>query len=112
MREKKILQNYDLYLLIIPCLVFYIIFMYAPMYGVQLAFKNFKAGLGIAGSPWVGLAHFQRFFTSPYFSRLVVNTLSLSALQLLFGFPLPVLLALMINELHSKRMRKIVQNIT
>lgn len=112
MREKKILQNYDLYLLIIPCLVFYIIFMYAPMYGVQLAFKNFKAGLGIAGSPWVGLAHFQRFFTSPYFSRLVVNTLSLSALQLLFGFPLPVLLALMINELRSKRMRKIVQNIT
>ncbi|MEG0766678.1 MAG: ABC transporter permease subunit [Clostridia bacterium] len=110
--QKRILRNWDLYLLLIPVLAFYLLFHYGPMYGVQLAFKKFMPIKGIDGSPWVGLTHFIRFFNSPYFNRLLWNTLSLSLLQLAFGFPLPILLALMINEVSNVRYKKIVQNIT
>lgn len=112
MREKAILRNKQLYFLMIPVILYYAVFCYAPIYGIQLAFKNFNAAKGIAGSPWVGLTHFQRFFTSPYFGRLMGNTIAISLLQLAFGFLVPILLALMVNEVRNKRMQKLVQNIT
>ena len=115
LHSRKILQNWQLYLLLLPAITFYIVFHYAPMYGAQLAFKDFNAGLGITASPWTGsygFAHFIRFFQSPFFVRLLRNTLALSVYQLVLGFPLPILLALMINELRNKRLAKVVQNVT
>jgi len=112
LRSKKMIRNWDLYVLILPVLVFYIIFCYGPMYGLQLAFKDYVAIDGIFGSPWVGLKHFKRFFDSPYFLRLISNTLSISVLQLLFGFPIPIILALLINEVENSRRKKLVQNVT
>ncbi|HML48305.1 MAG TPA: sugar ABC transporter permease, partial [Clostridia bacterium] len=111
-RQKRIVRNWDLYLLLIPVLLYYFTFHYRPMYGAQLAFKRFMPIAGISGSPWVGMRHFNRFFTSPYFTRLLGNTLTISLLQLFFGFPLPVILALMINEVGSVSYKKITQNIT
>jgi putative aldouronate transport system permease protein len=114
MRARRIGRNWDLYLLLIPFVVYYLLFHYQPMYGIQLAFKNFKPVFGIAGSPWLDplFRNFTRFFNSPFFSRLLRNTLNISALQLFFGFPLPILLALMLNEVGNLRYKKIVQNVT
>jgi len=110
--SKNIIRNYDLYLLLIPVIAFYIIFCYGPMYGLQLAFKDFVATKGITGSPWVGFKHLSRFMGSPYFLRLIGNTLGISVAQLVFGFPVPIILALMINEVQNTFFKKLVQNIT
>lgn len=110
--ENKLQSNYDLYLLLILPVLFYVVFMYFPMYGVQIAFKDFMASKGIWGSPWVGFKHFSRFFKSTYFVRLLSNTLGISLLGLLFSFPLPILLALSVNELADGKFKKMVQNIT
>ncbi len=112
--ERRIKRNWDLYLLLIPFVVYFLLFHYQPMYGVQLAFKNFRAVDGIAGSPWLDplFKNFTRFFTSPYFGRLLGNTLSISVLQLVLGFPLPILLAIMLNEVGSLKYKKVVQNVT
>lgn len=114
LHQRRIGRNWDLYLLLIPFLLYYIIFHYQPMYGLQLAFKNFRAVDGIFGSAWADplLKNFTRFFESPYFTRLLKNTLSISVLQLLFGFPLPIILAIMLNEVGNLRYKKVVQNIT
>lgn len=114
LRERRIPRNWDLYLLLIPFLVYYLLFHYQPMYGVQLAFKNFRAVDGIAGSPWLSplLKNFTRFFDSPFFGRLLRNTLNISVLQLLFGFPLPILLAILLNEVGNLKYKKVLQNIT
>jgi putative aldouronate transport system permease protein len=109
---KNIIRNYDLYLLSLPVLAYYIIFRYVPMYGVQLAFKNFRAVDGIWGSPWIGFEQFLRFFRSANFWNLIRNTLSISIYSLAVGFPLPVLLALMLNEVRHKRFKKTVQMVT
>ena len=101
-----------LYLMVIPGLVYIVIFNYIPMYGVTIAFKDFYASKGIMGSPWVGLEHFKRVFRSPDFLQILWNTLSLSIYQLLITFPLPIFLALLINSCHSKRFGKFVQNVT
>ena len=93
-------------------LAWYIIFKYVPMYGVQIAFKDFSPRRGIVGSEWVGLEHFQRFFESYYFWDLIWNTFSLSMFNLIAGFPIPILLALLINEIRTKDMKKLVQNAT
>ena len=111
-KPGRIRNNWDLYCMLIPVAVFYILFHYAPMYGVQIAFKDFLASKGIWGSPWVGMKHFNRFFNSYYFERLLFNTISISVYQLVFGFPIPILLALMINEVRSGPFKKLVQNIT
>ncbi|MCQ6561137.1 ABC transporter permease [Paenibacillus mendelii] len=105
-------KNWDLYLLIVPVIAYYIIFHYIPMYGVQIAFKDFIASQGITGSPWVGLKHFERFFDSYYFWRLIKNTLGIGLYELAVGFPIPILLALMINEVRSERFKKTVQTVT
>ncbi|WP_420852131.1 ABC transporter permease [Paenibacillus hamazuiensis] len=108
------LKNWELYVLISPVIAFYIIFEYVPMYGVQIAFKNFVATKGIWGSPWVGFRHFERFFDSYYFWRLIVNTVGISLYQLAVGFPVPIILALMINEIRQTRLwfKKVVQTVT
>lgn len=109
---KSLRKNWDLYLLIVPVIAYYIIFHYIPMYGVQIAFKDFIASQGITGSPWVGLKHFERFFDSYYFWRLIKNTLGIGLYELAVGFPIPILLALMINEVRSERFKKTVQTVT
>lgn len=109
---KRILQGYQLYLLLIPALLFVGIFVYIPMYGRIIAFKNYKSYLGIGGSEWVGFKHFLRFFNLPSFWLLIGNTISLSLYQLAAGFPIPILLALAMNLLPGKRFKKTVQMIT
>lgn len=109
---KRIKKNWDLYLLILPVIAFFLIFEYGPMYGLQIAFKDFIANKGILDSPWVGLKHFDRFFDSYYFWRLLGNTLGIGLYQLLVGFPIPIILALLINEVRSKKFSRFVQTIT
>ena len=109
---KKILRNYELYIFILPALLYFLIFHYGPMYGVQIAFKNFVPTKGIWGSPWVGLKHFNNFFDSYYFGLLLKNTLGISIYSLVAGFPIPIILALMLNEVQNVRFKKLVQNIT
>lgn len=109
---KRIAKNWELYLFILPALIWYLIFTYGPLYGVQIAFRDFNGALGIWGSKWVGLKHFERFFTSPSFSKLLVNTLSLSAYSLIAGFPFPIILALMLNEVRTQKYKKLVQTVT
>ncbi|MDQ0091605.1 putative aldouronate transport system permease protein [Paenibacillus anaericanus] len=108
----RILQNWELYLFIAPAFLYFLIFHYGPMYGIQIAFKNFIPTKGIMGSEWVGFEHFERFFNSYYFWDLLWNTLSLSFYELAIGFPLPILLALAFNEVRNGFFKKSVQTIT
>ena len=101
-----------LYLMLIPVALYYIIFLYVPMYGSIIAFKDYRPDLGILGSPWVGLKHFKDFFTSIYAWRVIRNTLQISLGTLLFGFPAPIILALLLNEIRSKIFKKSVQTLT
>ncbi|PGV47567.1 sugar ABC transporter permease [Bacillus sp. AFS037270] len=108
---KKILSNYQLYLFLLPALIYFIVFHYVPMYGVLIAFKDFVATKGIMGSPWVGFKHFERFFDSYQFWSLIKNTLGLSVTQLIIGFPLPIFLALMLNQIRSNKYKRFVQTV-
>lgn len=109
---KQIKKRWQLYVMITPVVLYFIIFDYWPMYGIQLAFKNFVAVKGIMGSPWVGLRHFSRFFNSYHFWNLIKNTVGVSLYSLIVGFPVPIILALMMNEVRNKRFKKSVQTIT
>ncbi len=104
--------NKSLYLLLLPVLAYYILFHYAPMYGALIAFKDFTPRLGSWGSPWVGFKHFIDFFTSYSFWDVLFNTLRISLSSLIFGFPMPIILALLLNELKNQRFSKLVQNAT
>lgn len=110
--KKDLKKNYSLYLLVIPVLLFYTYFCYKPMYGILMSFQDFNFRLGMSGSPWVGMKHFERFFADPYFSRNIINTLKISMASIVFGFPAPIILALLINELTQKWFIKTVQTIT
>ncbi len=112
--KKDFRQNWSLYIMILPVLAFYIIFHYAPMYGALIAFKDYRPRTGILGSPWAQpfYKHFYTFLTNPYFFRLLKNTLTISVSSLVVGFPAPIILALLINELKSKWFTKITQTIT
>ena len=112
MVTKDFWRNKSLYLMILPVVVYFICFHYMPMYGAIIAFKDFKPQIGIMGSPWVGLEHFVKFFTNPSFGEILWNTLRISLTSLVFGFPAPVILALLINEIRSTRFAKLVQNAT
>ena len=101
-----------LQLLILPGLIYFIIFKYIPIYGVQIAFKDYKLALGITGSPWVGLKHFETFFTGPYAWRLIRNTLLLNFYNLIFSFPLPIIFALLLNEVKPVLFKKFVQTVS
>jgi putative aldouronate transport system permease protein len=109
---KTIKKNWELYLMFLPVLLYFIIFHYLPMYGIQIALKDFSGALGIWKSPWVGFEHFRRFFNSSYFDQIIWNTLSLNLYALLVGFPTPIVLALMLNEVSHKHFKKTVQTIT
>ncbi|NSW90998.1 MAG: sugar ABC transporter permease [Firmicutes bacterium] len=109
---KKALRNYDLYLFLLPSLVYIIIFNYWPMYGVQIAFKDFNVAQGIWGSPWVGFEHFERFFSTYYFYRVIRNTVVVSLYGLVAGFPFPIMLALMLNEVKNQTFKRVVQTVT
>lgn len=100
------------YLLLAPALIYYIVFHYVPMYGAQIAFRDYYVTKGILGSDWAGLKYFEQFFTSYYFERLITNTVLLSGLNILWGFPAPILLALLLNEVRSQLFKKSVQTIT
>jgi putative aldouronate transport system permease protein len=99
-------------LLLLPGLVYYIIFCYGPMYGIQIAFRNFNIRLGISGSPWVGLKHFRTVFSTPSFREVFFNTVTISFYKLLFGFPAPVIFALLLSELKGVYFKKTVQTLS
>ncbi len=108
-------HNYTLYLLVLPVIAYYIIFRYFPIGGIQIAFKDYKPALGIFGSPWTihyGFGHFIDFVTNPYFERLLRNTVLISFYSLLFGFPAPIILAIMLSELRGRKYKKVVQTLT
>ena len=113
---KRIVRDFShnkfKYLMILPVLVYLALFCYKPMYGIITAFKNYKVARGIEKSPWVGLFWFENFFNDPYFFRLLRNTFTISALTILFGFPAPILLALLLNEVHNNKFKRTVQTIT
>ena len=88
--------------MVLPALVWLLLFAYKPMYGLIIAFKDFSFRAGIWGSKWVGVQHFQRLFSSYWFPIILKNTLTLSLLSLVFGFPMPILFALMVNEIRNK----------
>jgi putative aldouronate transport system permease protein len=109
---KKMLLNWELYLFIAPAFFYFLIFCYGPMYGIQIAFKNFVPTKGIIGSSWTGFDHFIRFFNSYYFWDLLWNTLSISLYELAVGFPLPIIMALAFNEVKGGLFKKTVQTVT
>ncbi|WP_010272793.1 ABC transporter permease [Paenibacillus senegalensis] len=109
---KKITRNWQLYLFLLPTLAYFFIFKYIPMYGLQIAFKDFMAIHGIWGSRWVGFEHFERFFNSYQFWNLIENTLLINLYQLLFSFPIPIIFALMLNQVTHTRFKKFVQTVT
>ncbi len=99
------------YILLIPGLLYYVVFKYAPMWGTLYAFQNYSPARGFWGSEWVGLQHFQRFFTSPQFRSLLINTLAFAVLNLVFYFPFPIILALLLNELRGAFIKRTVQSV-
>ena len=110
--KRDWIRNRSLYILVIPVLLFYILFHYKPMYGAIIAFKDYTPALGVKDSPWIGLDNFIRFFKSVYFGRLIKNTILLSVYSLIFGFPAPIILALLLNEVRNKRFKNLTQTIT
>jgi len=110
--KKDLRRNGTLYLIILPVLVYYIVFHYFPMFGIVIAFERFNPTKGFFGSEWVGLKWFRQFFDSYYFFRLLRNTLLISFKDILIGFPAPIILALLLNELKNKRLKKTIQTIS
>lgn len=105
----RIRRNGGLYLLMIPAMIIFICFTYLPMYGIVIAFKNFKPARGILGSEWAGLKYFKKYFSSYMFSNTIRNTLVISIYTILVTFPLPILIALMCNQMYAKRFKKFFQ---
>ena len=108
---RRMVKDYQLYLLVLPAIIWYIVFAYAPMYGLQIAFKDYSGAIGILESPWVGLKHFKSFFRSYYAWSLIKNTIVLSLYSMLAGFPIPIILSLMLNELKSPGYKKFAQTV-
>jgi len=114
--RASIVKHRFLHLMILPCLIWMLLFKYTPMVGLVIAFKNYRGNTtgfaGIFQAPWIGLRNFESFFHSIYFGRLMGNTLMLSLLRLLFSFPAAILFALMLNEIRSIHLKKIVQTVS
>lgn len=116
--KKDLQRNWLLYLMVLPVLIYYFIFHYLPMAGVLLGFKDYQPVLGnsffenLMQSDWVGFKYFKEFFTSVYFKRIMVNTFKISFASIVFGFPAPIILALLINEVNSKWYKKTIQTVT
>ncbi len=109
--RRDIYRDRYLYMLLLPILAFYILFRYIPMYGLIIAFKDFRFVDGILGSQWVGLQHFERMFRSEQFFRIVWNTFILNVYQLVFQFPVPIALAILLNEMRKKYLKRTVQSL-
>lgn len=109
---KNIKRDKALLLIVLPVVIHYLIFVYYPMYGNVIAFKDYSPVLGIAGSEWAGLKYFKRFFESPYFGRVIRNTLQISIYSLLWSFPVPIVFALMANELKQGIFKRVVQAVS
>ena len=110
--KDELYRNGILYIMAIPVILYFILFMYLPMFGLVIAFKKYDIAKGIFGSRWVGFRYFKEFFTGLYFKRTLKNTLILSGGNILFGFPAPIIFALLLNELRNKHFKKAVQTIT
>ncbi|MGL4737524.1 MAG: ABC transporter permease [Cellulosilyticaceae bacterium] len=110
--KRRIMRHWQLYVILLVPVVLVAIFSYGPMYGLQIAFKDYIPSYGIAGSEWVGFKHFTNFVNSHQFSRLIWNTLSISLYSIIAGFPIPIILALALNECTSTKFKKTVQMIT
>ena len=115
-RKKTLAQRIKpyaaLYLMLLPGLALILIFCYGPMYGLQIAFKDYNIGLGIWNSPWVGLEHFQKFLSTDAAIRALTNTIIISALKLVFSFPMPILLAVVLNEIGNQTFKRVAQTIS
>ena len=107
--KKEIVQNRYLYILAVPILLYFILFKYLPMFGLVIAFKNFNIAKGVFASEWVGFKYFKEFFSSTYFTRTLTNTLSISILDIVIGFPIPIIFALLLNEINNSGFKKVVQ---
>lgn len=110
--KRSLIKYWDLYLMILLVLVWLVIFKYGPMYGTVIAFEDFSPSRGVFGSKWVGFKHFQRFFKSYNFTDVLLNTVRLSIFQLICAFPMPIILALVLNEVRNHRYKKLVQTVT
>lgn len=108
---QHVRREWQLYVMLLPMIIWFVVFLYKPMYGLQIAFKDYSIFRGIAGSPWVGLEHFQTLFDNDQFLRAIKNTVTISALNLLFGFPAPIILALMFNEVLHASYKRTAQTI-
>lgn len=102
-------NNWQLYVLILPAIIYFIVFNYMPLYGIQIAFKDFKAVFGISGSKWVVFKHFENFFHAYYFKRLLANTLLLNVYNLLWSFPVPIILAILLNQIKGPKIKRFIQ---
>lgn len=102
-------NNWQLYLFVLPAMIYFFVFNYLPLYGIQIAFKDYKAVFGIAESAWVGLKHFKKFFEAYYFQRLLVNTFVLNILYLVCSFPIPIILAIFLNRIRNKKVQRTIQ---
>lgn len=110
--KKELKKNGVLYLIVLPVIIYYFVFHYMPMYGLLMSFQNFSPRLGIWNSEWVGFTHFINFFKSPDCARIITNTLKISLSCLLFEFPAPIIMAILINELRCKYFRRTIQTIS
>lgn len=110
--KKSMSKYWQMYLLLIPVIIYYVVFKYMPMVGAQIAFKNFSFRKGIWGSAWVGMAHFERFFSSSQAISIIWNTLYLGFLTIIFCFPMPIILALIVNEIRSERLKNSLKTVT
>jgi len=108
---QSILYYKYIYLMLLPGIIFFLIFRYIPMYGVQLAFKEFYSNKGINGSPWIGFENFKILVTEKAFLIAFTNTLTISAMKIIFGFPFPIILALLLNEVRSAKYKKVLQTV-
>ena len=109
--KQRLIENWQLYLLLLIPVIITIVYKYGPMYGIQIAFRDFKASRGIWGSEWVGLEWFERFFSSPNCGRMIVNTVLISLYSLLWSFPVPIILALALNQLRFHKLKRVVQTV-
>ena len=109
--KKRILDNWQLYLMLLVPVVLTIVYKYIPMYGIQIAFRDYKASRGFTGSEWIGLEWFKRFFSAPTFGRMIKNTVLLSFFSLLWSFPIPIILALMMNQLRFQKFKRLTQTV-
>lgn len=109
---RDLSRNKLIYLMALPALIYYAVYHYWPMYGAVIAFKDFSPTLGIWGSPWAGFKYFEQFFSSVYFTRILRNTLLISLYSIIWSFPAPILLALLMNEIRSNLFKRTVQTVT